>query len=278
MTWPPTYRQVSFWAVTFLSMWAAGSFHAVLYASSLNQRWALWSEDAIRMGLWYALGLWAILSAHEGGHLIACWRAGLKSSGPYFLPSPFPLVGTFGAFIRVHDRYPSRSALLEVGLSGPVAGFLACLPILWIGLLWSHTHSLEQYSPVARFGTPWIVEGLGWLVLGPGTLYLHPLAVAGWIGCLFTMLNLIPYGQFDGGHIVRACFGAVIGRAVSLMAASATIYLATKSLTWFVIGLIMLLGWDRNEEPVDLAVPRRRWWALGTAVVIFGLCWNQIDL
>ncbi len=157
-------------------------------------------------GLTFALGVIAILGAHEAGHWLACRRHGIAASIPRFLPAPLGL-GTFGAFIRVRSQIPSRTSLFDVGVSGPIAGFVVLVPILAIGiaksspLLGAPADSMAWLLPGRTLGQDLLVT---WLRpdLDPARVLLHPLALAGWVGMLVTCLNLLPIGQLDGGHIL----------------------------------------------------------------------------
>jgi membrane-associated protease RseP (regulator of RpoE activity) len=153
----------------------------------------------------------AILLTHEMGHYLMARRNRVSASLPYFIPMPIMLFGTLGAVIVMKGRIRSRNALMEVGAAGPLAGLAVALPLIAIGL------SRSEVGPIPESA---IIEGqsllymfLKWLVVGPipegQDVMLHPMAWAGWIGLLVTMLNLLPIGQLDGGHIFYALFGEV---------------------------------------------------------------------
>jgi len=161
-------------------------------------------------GLPFALTLITILLVHEAGHYLMCVRHGVNASLPYFVPAPplFPLVGTFGAFIRIRSRFPNRMALFDIGAAGPWAGFVVALIATVVGL------SLSTVLPVApesavELGDSLLTKLLTRLVLDvdPTRVALHPIALAGWFGLFVTSLNLIPVGQLDGGHVLYAAFG-----------------------------------------------------------------------
>ena len=152
----------------------------------------------------FAGALLVILSSHEIGHKIAAWRNGVAATLPYYIPAP-TIIGTFGAFIKVKSPIPTKEALVEMGATGPLIGFLFSLPITVAGLMLSKPSGGEVYVPMpilfalfsfARFGTV------------SYTLNLHPLAFAGLIGMFVTWLNLIPAGQLDGGHVARGMLNA----------------------------------------------------------------------
>ena len=169
------------------------------------------SQPAVLLrGLPFALTLITILLVHEAGHYLMCVRHGVNASLPYFVPAPplFPLVGTFGAFIRIRSRFPNRMALFDIGAAGPWAGFVVALIATVVGL------SLSTVLPVApesavELGDSLLTKLLTRLVLDvdPTRVALHPIALAGWFGLFVTSLNLIPVGQLDGGHVLYAAFG-----------------------------------------------------------------------
>jgi membrane-associated protease RseP (regulator of RpoE activity) len=160
-------------------------------------------------GLPFSLALLAILLAHEMGHYLACTYYHLDATLPYFLPSP-TLIGTLGAFIRIRAPIYSKRVLFDVGIAGPVAGFVFLLPALTIGLAYSRiVPGIAQQGDLI-FGTPVVFRLFEWLIF-PGTpssdISLHPVARAAWVGVFATALNLLPIGQLDGGHILYAFAG-----------------------------------------------------------------------
>lgn len=217
-------------------------------------------------GPWYSFGLILILGTHEFGHYWACRANNVNSSLPNFLPVPpipyFLNIGTMGAFIMIKEPIPNRKALMEIGASGPIAGFIVAVPVLVIGLLNSQMtlgNSMEE--PNLFFGSSlilWIVTELVWSVnpiVTDFTIHLHPLAYAGWLGMFFTALNLLPMGQLDGGHVVYSLFG----RKHSLLAARlffiSLIALGFYWVGWWVwAGLVFILGL-RHPPVMDESTP-----------------------
>ncbi len=192
------------------------------------------SFSALQTGLPYALALLAILGSHELGHYLAARYYRIKATLPYFIPVPpllaFPF-GTFGAFIQIRSHLPNRKALFDVGIAGPLSGFIVTLPIL----LWGLAHStplplskesglfnFESFQPAASLMLALLSKLALGSALSPETaLRLHPVAIAGCLGLVITALNLMPVGQLDGGHIVHAMFGqrrgATIGQIARLL-------------------------------------------------------------
>ncbi len=158
-----------------------------------------------------AVALLGILLVHELGHYVAARLHGVPASLPYFLPLPFvSLFGTLGALITMDDRIRSRKALLDIGAAGPIAGMLVAVPVLCWGLALSpvEPRSLGNYVQEGQSILYWLLKRL---VLGPipadHDVFLHPMAFAGWGGLFLTMINLLPWGQLDGGHIAFALLG-----------------------------------------------------------------------
>lgn len=168
----------------------------------------VWGDAAmLRLGLSFSLPLLTILLAHELGHYLACRRYRIPATLPYFLPIPAGL-GTFGAFIRIKAPLRSRRELFDVGIAGPLAGFVTLIPFLVYGLAHSvpSARGLHPGESILLPGRPLAMEAVSWMFHGPlgsdTILDLHPYALAAWFGLLATALNLIPLGQLDGGHIL----------------------------------------------------------------------------
>jgi membrane-associated protease RseP (regulator of RpoE activity) len=170
----------------------------------------IWSHPALLLlGLPFSLTLLTILTAHEFGHYIACRYYDVDASLPYFLPAP-TLTGTFGAFIRIRSAIFSKRILFDIGVAGPLAGFVFLLPALAIGIAFSRVIPGVAHHGSITFGTPpllWLLEKAIFPGVAGADISLHPVARAAWIGILATALNLLPIGQLDGGHILYALAG-----------------------------------------------------------------------
>jgi membrane-associated protease RseP (regulator of RpoE activity) len=157
----------------------------------------------------FSLTLLAILGTHEFGHYWMSRHHGVAVTLPYFIPAP-SFIGTFGAFIRIKSLIPNRRALFDIGVAGPIAGFVVAVPAIIIGLALSEVRPSAELTGIG-LGSSIFFNGMVQLVLGVAPdavdVLLHPVAFAGWIGLFVTALNLIPAGQLDGGHIVYALFG-----------------------------------------------------------------------
>jgi len=164
-------------------------------------------------GLWYSATILAILGCHELGHYFACRYYDVDASLPFFIPVPFLLTGTMGAFIRIREPIPSKRMLFDIGIAGPIAGFVVAVPALFIGLSMSHVVRLPaDASNLLELGEPMLFKFASWLLWGSQpdgySLNMHPMAFAAWFGMLATALNLFPIGQLDGGHISYAVLGS----------------------------------------------------------------------
>lgn len=160
-------------------------------------------------GLPFSLTLMGILLAHELGHYFACVFYRVDASLPYFLPAP-SLIGTLGAFIRIRSPIYAKQVLFDIGVAGPLAGFVVLLPALAIGLAYSKVIPGIAAEGDLIFGVPLLQNAMAGVIfpgVGVNDLYLHPVARAAWVGMLATALNLLPIGQLDGGHILYAFFG-----------------------------------------------------------------------
>jgi Zn-dependent protease len=239
-------------------------------------------------GLQFSIPLLAILLAHELGHYITARRYQLDVSPPYFIPMPIlSFIGTLGAFIRLRTVLSDRRQLFDVGLAGPIAGFVVALPLLLFGLALSHPLSPFDGSNgmVLLVGADRIPLGdspitvlARWAVHGNlGPLALHPLGFAGVIGMFVTMINLMPMAQLDGGHVLYATLPRW-HRRMALAFWVVVLGLGRWWAGWFVwAGLVLLLSRGRLDHPVVLDTyrplpPSRRrlaWAALALFILTF---------
>jgi len=172
--------------------------------------WQMWEEPSYLLaGLPFSLTLLTILLAHEFGHFLTARYYLVDATLPFFIPFP-TLIGTLGAFIRIRSPILSKRVLFDIGIAGPLAGFVALVSPLVAGVALSKVVPGIGQSGDLTFGTPLIIQLMEW-VRFPGVpiedIYLHPVARAAWAGLLATALNLLPIGQLDGGHIVYAFLG-----------------------------------------------------------------------
>ncbi len=167
----------------------------------------------------FMLALMGIIFTHEMGHYLMCKRKGIEASLPYFIPGLPQIGGTFGAFISQKSPPNNREELIDMGLAGPLAGFAVTLVVLFIGYLMSVPVTAQELIAIdeafpgmsGELATPYLFTLVGYLFIDfvppGGTLYMHPVAFAAWVGMLVTALNLFPIAQLDGGHALRAIVG-----------------------------------------------------------------------
>lgn len=244
-------------------------------------------------GLAFSLPLLAILLCHELGHYTAARHYRLDVSPPYFIPVPLlpSFIGTMGAFIRLRTIVADRRQLFDVGVAGPIAGFLVALPALAIGLVLSQPVDPPEgwTGLIVHFGTdPYLPLGdsvLSWglrrLVFGDTpAVWVHPLAFAGWVGMFVTMLNLLPISQLDGGHILYA----VLPRWHYRVAQAIWLLITALGYVWwfwlFWGALVLLLARGRLGHPPVLdayrPLPRSRRWLALTALALFLLTFTPV--
>jgi membrane-associated protease RseP (regulator of RpoE activity) len=192
------------WAPTLYSLFVVDVIYLLLTDTGL-----------LMSGLKFSIPLLFILTSHEMGHYIACRIYRVDCSLPYFIPTP-PMIGpagTFGAFIRIRSRIPTRRAIFDIGVAGPIAGFIALTPVAFIGIAIMQTMPVGTTVPpdTIVFTDPLLMKAIGLIFgkdmsLGVG----NPFYFAAWMGMLVTALNLIPSGQLDGGHAIYAALGEKI--------------------------------------------------------------------
>lgn len=264
------YLHVFLFLLTFLSTLAVGA---------LNEGVDIFKEPVkIYLGLPFSATLLFILLAHEFSHYLASRKHGVQATLPYFIPAP-TLFGTLGAFIKMKSPIHTKNALMDIGASGPIAGFIVALIATIIGLFLSKIVPVTKVEGMITLGDSLLFKGLTRLIVGSvpdgHDVILHPVAFAGWIGFFVTALNLIPVGQLDGGHILYALIGerhskvskVLIGAMVGL-----GLLLWEGWLVWAV--LLIILGSKHPpiiyfEEPLDQKRKRIGWFAVFIFILTF---------
>jgi membrane-associated protease RseP (regulator of RpoE activity) len=208
------------------------------YALSVVQLlgFAVTNPQAISHGLVFSASLLAILLAHEMGHYVACRRYGVNATLPFFIPAPpLFLAGTFGAFIKIKSQIPSRRALFDIGLAGPLAGFAVAMPVAILGIL-SLRPAQGVLGPIT-FNDPLLFRVIAAAFhVRLDTSAVNPFYMAAWIGLLVTSLNLMPVGQLDGGHGTFAVFGLHAHKWIGRVA-------------FVTMATLALLGWFWHGSP-----------------------------
>ncbi|MFO7639060.1 MAG: site-2 protease family protein [bacterium] len=212
-------------------------------------------------GLPFSLSIILILGSHELGHYFTARRLGVDATLPYFLPVPHPLTGTMGAFIKMRSPVPDKSALVRVGIAGPLVGFLIALPVTVIGLMLSRVVDTGPDTPGISLGSSLVFHLLSWFRFGSmpegRDVMLHPVAFAGWLGFFVTALNLLPAGQLDGGHIAYAVAGR-FRPAVGWVVIGALLLMGHFWLGWPFWAVLIALFGLRHPRPLDELTPLNR--------------------
>ncbi len=230
----------------------------------------------------FSVTLMLILGFHEFGHYYFARKHNVNATLPYFIPAP-TFIGTFGAFIKIKSPIYRKDALLQIGAAGPIAGFIIAVPALIIGLSLSQVVDINSANMGITLGDSILMKFLIAVIFpnlsNAQDIMLHPIAFAGWIGLLVTMLNLLPIGQLDGGHIAYAMLGRKHDK-VAKFALLALIPMGLLSLNWLVwAALIMILMRTTKHPPVndvdaELSIVNKR---IGYAcLAIFILCFIPI--
>lgn len=188
-------------------------------------------------GIAFSVAIMAILGTHELAHYFAARKYDVEATLPYFIPAP-TLIGTFGAVINVKSPLPNKNALFDLGASGPIAGLIITIPVLFIGIYLSTVEPLQAGSVI--FNPPLLMSIIAYLtapVVPEGyMLSIHPVAFAGWVGIVVTMLNLMPVAFLDGGHISRSIFKQKIHKIISFAG-----IIVTMILGWIPMAILMAI-------------------------------------
>lgn len=237
--------------------------------------WIWKHPGALASGWSFSLALLGILLSHEAGHYVFCLRHGIRASWPYVLPAP-TLSGTAGAVIRIRSRIPSRRALIEVGIAGPIAGYVVALGTSVAGILLSRPLAAGSAPALVQFRHPLTTVLLDRLLAAwvPGVpamdnLLPHPILIASWVGLFVTSLNLIPAGQLDGGHILYS----ISPRWHRRMTFAVPVVLLAMGITlwtgWLLWGVILLLPAMRHPHvPYIPLMPYNHRWLAPAALAL----------
>jgi len=245
-------------------------------------------ENLANGALFFSLPLMSILVVHEMGHYFVSKKHNISTSLPYFIPVPpvlFFNIGTFGALISSRDPMPNKKALFDVGIAGPLAGFIVAIPVLIIGIATAGTEPIVPYNQLTEgtviFGNSFLIDPIisrGLLHIPTGYTYqMTPLIFAGWVGLLITSINLLPAGQLDGGHIFRA----VIGKY-------------QKYAGWIAVGIMIVTGWlffafiiifmmgmmhpPPLNDDTDIDIKRKLLFFVAIAILVLSFIINPIDI
>jgi len=237
-----------------------GLYFKLIYGAvelmAVNQKWLIY-------GVEFAASLLFILICHEMGHYIACRIYKVDATLPFFIPTP-PLIaaGTFGAFIKIRSPLPSRRAVFDIGVAGPIAGFIAIIPVCLIGVATMHTYSpeLAGHIPAGPVFTDQLLPRIFAYLFGVDLRFGigNPFYFASWFGLLVTALNLIPSGQLDGGHAMFAVFGEAVHRWTGRIAFLVMLVLSVSGAYFFsspsgflvtiILGIMLRV---KHPQPLD---------------------------
>jgi membrane-associated protease RseP (regulator of RpoE activity) len=265
------------------------AYYALTVASLIKH--ALAHPTLLAQGATFAGALLSILLAHEFGHYVACRRYGVEATLPYFLPAPpLFLAGTFGAFIKIKSPIPTRRALFDIGVAGPLAGFVVIIPVAIAAVLTARPEAMPTTAAggLVIFNDPPLLHLLGRVLhVSLDSIAFNPFYFAAWIGLLVTSLNLLPVGQLDGGHAVFAVAGARVHRLIGRGAFVSMCVLAFLGWRWhgapsgFVYALLLFIMLRvRHPQAEDERAPlgRARLVVTFVTLVVFLLCFELFPL
>jgi membrane-associated protease RseP (regulator of RpoE activity) len=300
---PPHGRvwvQMLLLALTLVTTTVAGALHYFSFSTDLatsatptpSGEFARAFSDPIfyLRGLWYSLTILAILGCHEMGHYVACLRYNVMATRPYFLPvPPIPfMTGTLGAFIRIKSRIPDKVALFDIGIAGPIAGFIVAVPLLFVGLALSRVDRLpDDSSMLIELGEPLLFRGAAWLIWGDVasgySINMHPMAFAAWFGLLATALNLLPISQLDGGHIAYAVFGrrSTIVTFIMIGVAIGLTFVSSSWILWTALTVVMIAVMGPHHPPTlddDRSLDTGRLLLAAVALAMLILCFTPAPI
>ncbi|MFC1541128.1 site-2 protease family protein [Candidatus Latescibacterota bacterium] len=238
------------------------------------------SFSSFAKGLPYSLTILSILGFHEFGHYFAARLWNVKATLPYFIPFPLSAIGTLGAVIKLKSSIPNKKALIDIGAAGPISGFIVAVIATIIGLNMSEIVTAQASDSVLSFplGESLLFKFLGYIIIGkiPENAYimLHPIAFAGWLGLFVTALNLIPFGQLDGGHIMFALSPRIHDLLRRIRIPLLLIMGLTFWIGWYMWALILLFLGSRHPYPDNIysEIGTLRKIIAFIAIIIFIIC------
>ena len=273
--------------LTLASTTLAGAYHYYFFTGEFGTRPVAVDWSLLLKGLWYSLTLLSILGAHEMGHYLFCRRYNVDATLPYFIPAPLPLTGTFGAVIKIREAFPTRTILFDIGVAGPIAGFVLVVPAMFWGLSLSTIVRGPTEGQGLALGVPLLFQWGASVMIGsvePGySINMHPMLFAAWFGMLATALNLLPFGQLDGGHITYATLGRW-STPISLLTVAAAVAMTFVSSSWMFMTalmlLMMLLFGPRHPRVIYEFEPlgRGRRLLAAVAFLILAVCFTPVPI
>ena len=251
--------------------------------------WVLAEPSRFFLGIPFSAPLLVILLAHEMGHYVCCRYYHVDATLPFFIPAP-TLIGTLGAVIRIRSPIRSRNALFDIGIAGPIAGFVVAVATLAIALALSKPAPPGLAPSDLELGYPLIFHLMHWLMtavapsnavaaLPLNRVYLHPMGVAAWVGMIATALNLLPSGQLDGGHIVYALWPRA-HRYISWLTVFALVILGQLYMGWRIwaalVAAMNIISWRQRQAPDFPGVQGTRWLLGGVALAMLAVTFTRV--
>jgi len=279
----PSRRNINLvlFLATMTTMLLAGYYNEIQLAGSLKSLELAelipeLTPNPLISAAMFTVAIAVILGAHEGAHILATKKHKIEATYPYFIPGP-PPIGTFGAVIQQKSLSPNRDALFDTGISGPIMGFIVAAIVTIIGIQISPVVQISDQGKLLKLtegGLPWpfLFEFLFEIFQPNGTgnvIFLHPIVFAGWVGMVITMLNLVPVGMFDGGHVVRSLVGERVHQIISYLGIALMFFISYP-----MAFLALIFAFQRHPGPLDeVSEPTtlRKLAALGL-IAIFILC------
>jgi membrane-associated protease RseP (regulator of RpoE activity) len=210
-------------------------------------------------GVVYSIAIMTILLAHEMAHYFVSRRYGVSATLPYFIPFPLSPFGTFGAVIKMRGTITNKKALFDIGIAGPLAGFVLSVPCAYIGIKLSSTVKVAPSAHPLTLGEPLLLKFFEWLTFGnlPAgyDVLIHPLGFAGWVGLFITALNLLPIGQLDGGHIIYATFGHKSRHVHRILITLLVLFSLFYNAGWLVLVALLVVFGLGHPDPLDPWTP-----------------------
>jgi membrane-associated protease RseP (regulator of RpoE activity) len=233
--------------------------------------WIFAAPRRLLLGIPFSATLLLILMAHEMGHYVLCRYYGVYATLPFFIPAP-TVIGTLGAVIRIKSPIRSRAALFDIGIAGPIAGFIVAVGTLSVALVLSKPAGANMARPDLQLGYPLIFHLMHRIlaIVAPASIVsnpldrmaLHPIAVAAWVGMFATALNLLPSGQLDGGHMVYALWPRA-HRLISWLVVAFLAFLGWHYAGWRVwaalVAAMNILSWRQQQAPDYPSIRGLRW-------------------
>jgi len=272
--------------LTVATTTALGLEHYLSFLSNFGAATPVFSRIVVFQGLAYSASVLGILGAHEMGHYLACRWYNVDATLPFFLPFP-SLSGTMGAVIKIREAFPTRAALFDIAIAGPIGGFVVLVPLLFLGMHFSNVMRVPPDMAGYALGEPLLFRIATWLTFGHvadgSSVNIHPVVFAAWFGMLATAWNLLPFGQLDGGHLVYATLGDR-SRFFSLATVAGAIVMCFVSYSWvlmtvMMVAMLFFLG-PRHPRVLSDYEPlgRGRYALFVFAIVIFVLCFTPAPI